>query len=188
MILRSTISRLGQALRRFRREDGNASVEFVVVFPVLFYLLICSAESGYMLVRSVMLDRALDMKMRSLRLGAYPGIQHAQLKALICDDPALKNTNLMRNCEDIMKLELRPIDTTTFQPLNNSPTCVDRNPGAIQPVTEFRIGTSNELMLVRACAVVNPIFPLTGVGFHLPKDSSGGFQLVSMSAFVNEPR
>ncbi|MCX7646026.1 MAG: pilus assembly protein [Rhodobacteraceae bacterium] len=188
MILNRLRARLGRAARRFGREDGNASVEFVVVFPVLFYMLICAAESGYMLARSVMLDRALDLTVRSLRLGLLPGVQHAQLKALICADPALKNTGLMRNCEQIMMLELRPVDTDTFQPLNNSPTCVDRNPGAIQPVTDFRLGAENELMLVRACAVVNPIFPLTGVGFHLPKDSTGGYQLVSMSAFVNEPR
>lgn len=181
-------ARLSRAFGRFRREDGNASVEFVVVFPVLFYMLICAVESGYMLARSVMLDRALDLTVRTLRLGLLPGIQHEQLKGLICDDAALKNTGLMRQCESILKLELRPIDTASFQPLNNSPTCVDRNPGAIQPVTEFRLGAENELMLVRACAVVDPIFPLTGVGFHLPKDSSGGFQLVAMSAFVNEPR
>lgn len=188
MIARTLRARLGRTLARFRKEDGNASVEFVVVFPVLFYMLICAAESGYMLARSVMLDRALDLTVRSLRLGLLPGIQHDQLKGMICADAALKKTGLMQNCETVLKLELRPIDTDSFEPLNNSPTCVDRNPGAIQPVTDFRLGAKNELMLVRACAVVDPIFPLTGVGFHLPKDSSGGYQLVAMSAFVNEPR
>lgn len=188
MTASSVRDRLRRALARFRKEDGNASVEFVVVFPVLFLMLVNAAESGYMLARSVMLDRALDMTIRSLRLGLLPGIQHDQLKGMICDDAALKNTSLLYDCRNILKLELRPIDTVTFEPLNNSPTCVDRNPGAIQPVNEFRLGAKNELMLVRACAVVDPIFPLTGVGFHLPKDSSGGYQLVAMSAFVNEPR
>lgn len=188
MRLSAITSALGRWARRFRAEDGNASVEFVVVFPVLFLMLVNAAESGYMLARSVMLDRALDLTVRTLRIGTFPSITHDQLKGLICNDAGLKGTNMMLNCEEILKIELRPIDTDTFEPLNNSPTCVDRDPGAVQPVTDFTPGQKNELMLVRACAVVDPIFPLTGVGFHLPKDSTGGFQLVAMSAFVNEPR
>ncbi|MCU0911291.1 MAG: pilus assembly protein [Rhodobacteraceae bacterium] len=188
MSIRRLTSAFGRWARRFRAEDGNASVEFVVVFPVLFLMLVNAAESGYMLARSVMLDRALDITVRTLRIGTFPSITHDQLKGLICNEEGLKGTNMMVNCDSVLKVELRPIDTDTFQPLNNSPTCVDRGPGAVQPVADFFPGQKNELMLVRACAVVDPIFPLTGVGFYLPKDSSGGFQLVAMSAFVNEPR
>ena len=43
-------------------------------------------------------------------------------------------------------------------------------------------------MLVRACAVFDPYFPTSAWGLQLPLDASGGYQLVAMSAFVNEPR
>jgi glycosyltransferase involved in cell wall biosynthesis len=33
----------------------------------------------------------------------------------------------------------------------------------------------------------DPIFPMTGLGFHLPKDNTGAYALVSATAFVNEP-
>lgn len=187
MIANGILSRLRRAGRRFRREEGNASVEFVVVFPILFYFLICAAETGYMLARAVMLDRSVDITVRGLRLGQYPGLTHDKLKELICENPALTKTGLMRNCDEVLKLELLPIDTATFTLPPESPTCVDRAAG-INPPTTFDLGIKNQIMFVRACAVVDPIFPLTGVGFQMPKDASGGFQLVAMSAFVNEPR
>ncbi len=181
----SAIRRLGRRL--FRRQDGTASVEFVIVFPVLFYVLICTVESGYMLTRSVMLERSVDIVVRSLRLGQLPGIQHDQLKALICSQAELANTNLIQHCETVLKVELRPVNTATYEPLNTSPSCVDIK-NNIDPPTAYNVGAKNDLMLVRACAVVGPIFPLTGVGFYLPKDAAGGYQLVAMSAFVNEPK
>ncbi len=49
-------------------------------------------------------------------------------------------------------------------------------------------GTSNEMMLIRACVMLDPIFPTTGMGFHLPMDGTGAYALVSSTAFVNEPR
>ena len=42
-------------------------------------------------------------------------------------------------------------------------------------------------MLVRACAIFDPIFPITGMGLNLPLDASGAYQLAASSAFVNEP-
>ena len=42
-------------------------------------------------------------------------------------------------------------------------------------------------MLIRACAIVDPMFPMTGLGLSLTKDETGGVQLVTVSAFVAEP-
>jgi hypothetical protein len=58
----------------------------------------------------------------------------------------------------------------------------------IEPVVTFNTGGSQQLMLVRACMLVEPFFPSTGIALQLPTDSDGGYGLISMSAFANEPR
>ena len=55
------------------------------------------------------------------------------------------------------------------------------------PVVTFNPGSRSEIMFMRACVVIDPLMPGMGLGLHLPKDTSGGFALVSYSAFVNEP-
>jgi hypothetical protein len=176
-------ARIASALRairhRFNGDDGVVSVEFMVVFPILFYFFIATIETGVMMTKTVLIDRALDLAVRPLRLGT--ALDHDQLKAKICD-----NMLLMSDCNEIMRLEMRPIDTVSFEPLGNPADCVDREE-EVQPDVSFDIGAPDELMLLRACAVIDPIFPWTGVGLFLPKDNSGGFQLISVSAFVNEP-
>jgi hypothetical protein len=47
-------------------------------------------------------------------------------------------------------------------------------------------GGQNQLMLVKACAIFNPIFPSTGLGLQLVRDD-GGYAVTAFSAFVNEP-
>ena len=53
---------------------------------------------------------------------------------------------------------------------------------------EYKNGQENELMILRACAKISPVFPTTGLGKNVTKDGSGQFALVSISAFVQEPR
>ena len=47
--------------RGFRREDGTASVEFVMVVPVLLTVFMASFESGLLMTRSIMLEQAVDI-------------------------------------------------------------------------------------------------------------------------------
>ena len=75
---------------------------------------------------------------------------------------------------------------TAIEPLNTAADCVNRADD-FTAVDQFTEGTDNEMMLVRACAIFDPIFPMTGLGFHLPKDNTGAYALVSATAFVNEP-
>ena len=49
-------------------------------------------------------------------------------------------------------------------------------------------GTSNDMMIVRACLKVDPLFSGFGFGANMYKDATGAYSIVSTSAFVNEPR
>ena len=173
---------LGRAAGRFRRSQvGAASVEFVIMVWVFLAIFMASFESGLLMTRFVLLERALDLTVRDLRLGNIENPDHESVRAIICS-----RTVMFDDCNDILMLELQPVSTTTWSPLNNTVECVNRA-AEINPVDQFSTGTGDEMMLVRACAVFDPIFPGTGIGLRLPKVTGGGYAVVATSAFVNEP-
>ena len=65
--------------------------------------------------------------------------------------------------------------------------CVYRT-SEIEPVVTFNSGDEGDLLFIRACVVVDPMYPNIGLGLILSKDSSGGVMLVASSAFANEAR
>ena len=176
------ITFMRQAFRRARDdESGTATIPFVIFVPFFMTLMMASLELGVLMTRWVMLERALDLTVRDLRLGHLPDITHNEFRDKVCERSAL-----LPDCKNVLLIELRPIDTNTWEPLANGPICVDRSQ-SIQPVTTFNQGGGDQLMLIRACAKFDPIFPTTGLGKQLKKDGAGQFALIAMSAFVQEP-
>ncbi len=175
--------KIAAPLRRlWRREDGNATIEFAILFPVLITMFLMSVELGVLLTRGVMLDRAVDISVRKLRLGTLSPMTAAGLKAEIC-----KNSVIIKDCTNVLTVELRPISTTTWTPLNGAATCVDRS-SPIKPVLDFIPGQKNKMMLVRVCSLFDPFFPTGGLAAQIvPTDHTGAYAMVSMSAYVNEP-
>lgn len=165
----------------FKREDGVASLEFVLVVPILLFIFMGSFENGLLMTRSIMLDRAVDITMRELRLGHYPIPTSALLKQEICN-----RTVIFNDCSNSITLELTRISTANFNMPSTNVACVDRDED-IQPVTALQIGQQNDIMLVRVCVIQDAIFPTTGLGQMMAVDSKGGYALVSVSAFVTEP-
>lgn len=177
------ITALRRFLCRIAREDrGAATVPFVLFVPVFMVFILSAMELGFVMMRHVMLDRALDLAVRDLRLGRIPSPDHAKILARMC-----AYSSMLPNCETTVLLELKQIPANDWTPFATGPTCVDRT-AAVQPVTEFSEGTTNDLMLVRACAKFDPLLPTTGMGLALSKDASGAYALVVSAAFVNEPR
>lgn len=174
--------RLRKKLSAFGRgEDGIASVEFALLFPVVFFMFIWAVELGILMTKSVMLEHGLDLTMRELRLGRLENPTSDSLKDDICS-----HLNLISDCRSTIMIELQPIRTDTWALPAQPVTCRDRDE-EIVPVLSFSMGQSNEIMLVRACVIVQTLFPGTGIGAMLNKDASGGFGIAAMSAFVNEP-
>lgn len=168
-------------LRRLRRrEEGTATVEFVILFPVFITLVISGFEAGMLMTRQLMLERGLDMTMRSVRLGKVGGTSD-DVKKAICDASII-----IPDCMNVVMLEMQKIDKKTWNDPLVGNRCVERG-ADVQPKTTFTPGGSGELMIIRACAVFDPMFPATGLGVHLPRDASGGYRLMATSAFVYEP-
>ncbi len=170
--------------KRFRRErKGAATVEFVILLPAYLTVLIASYEAGIMMVRHAMLERGVDLAVRSLRLGTPQPPTFEEFKTSVCD-----NTMIIANCNEVVQVELRPVSTTAWNPLSAGANCIDVN-STIDPIdqTEFSVGVNNELMMVRVCGLYQPLFPTTTFGMEMPDVGSGHYALVVTSAFVNEP-
>ena len=172
-------------LSRFRvfrkREEGAASLEFVILFPAFAIILMSSIEAGMLMIRNVLLDHAVDVSVRSLRLGINPPGDEDELRKMIC-----AQAKYLPDCENAVRVELVRVATDTWSMPSGRVTCVQRGE-ELQPVLQFQSGVEHEVMLLRACAVFDPFFPTTGLGLRLPKDSTGAYSLVSSSAFVVEP-
>lgn len=168
--------------RMFKSEDGAATVELAIVFPFFVAIFVSSFEIASMNIRAVMLERAVDQAVREVRLNPGGNIPYGQVLNSICSQ-----SFMIPNCKQTVKIELREVLTTSFAIPGPQSDCIDRS-AKIQPPANFVHGADNALMLMRVCAVVDPFFPLIGVGRSMPKDKSGGYQVIASSAFVNEPQ
>ncbi len=176
------LRRAALILRRLRRsEDGSSTIEFMLVLPVLLSFFFSTFELGMMLTRQVMLDRALDLTVRQVRIGAVEEVTHDNLRAMICSAGAM-----IPDCGDMLKIEMIPVDPRAWRTLRADADCIDRE-AAANPVRDFEPGESNELMVLRVCAVLEPYFPGSGLGFALVGQDGGAFGLLSTTAFVIEP-
>ena len=178
----SLLGRLRNQIRRIAKSEmGTASMEFVIVVPVVMAIFMASIESGLFMTRFILMEQSVDKVMRKLRLGEYPTPTAASLKTEICSRSVILN-----DCAANITIELRPVSTTTWDFPTSSTACVDRD-NEITPATTFRPGAAHEIMMVRVCVIQNAMFPLTGIGLKMAQDSQGGYALVTASAFVNEP-
>ncbi|MFZ1469201.1 MAG: TadE family protein [Paracoccaceae bacterium] len=168
--------------RTLQREDGTASIEFVIFVPIILTIFMASVEAGFYMAKNVLLERGLDIVMRDLRLGKLGSVSHDTLRDLIC-----KASPIINDCKNVLKVEMQPVSTASFLIPTAPATCVDRG-NATQPMTTFIAGGSHELMIVRVCVIQDPMFPTTGIGLKLKADAHGGYQMIVASVFANEPR
>jgi Flp pilus assembly protein TadG len=176
------MTRLARLLRRFRKgEDGNGTIEFVIMLPFFLILFGSTFELGMAMTRQVMLDRGLDMTVREIRIGAITPVNHDTIKTAICDHAAI-----IPDCMDQVKLEMRPINPRNWSNIPNRADCIDREDDGI-PVREFVPGVMNQLMILRVCALFDPYMPTSGLGAVIPRESGDAYALVAITSFVIEP-
>lgn len=182
MIRISPRKRAGLFKRFMRAEDGHATIEFAITFPAMLFFLLSGIELGFVTLHHAMLERAMDMTVREIRLGTGAAPQHDEIKNKIC-----AAAGFIDNCSTNLRLEMIQVDPFNWVAIDPDADCTDQSED-VAPVRSFVNGLENELMVLRACAKIDPVFPTTGMGSNMVKDGAGQYSLVSVSAFVQEPR
>jgi len=148
-----------------------------------------SFESSFYMIRSVMLERSVDIVIRDIRLGKLDNMNHALLKKRFCETSALINS--VDSCIAKMRIWMQPIDTAAFDMQVPPRHCMDKaaavNPLIDPPAGEFAYGADNEIMLLSICLMEHPMFPTTIVGAGLVNAGEEDYGLIVTSVFVNEP-
>ena len=168
-----------------KREDGNATIEFVFLFPAFMFLFLTGFESGYYMVRNVMLERAVDVAVRDVRLGNGSVPRFEKLKERICEQ-----ASIIPDCVNSVQIEMQSVAITpgSTTAVNGPVRCVDRlSEEDPETGTIYDAGNENELMIVRVCALSQPLFPTTRLGVGMKVDVEGNYAIVATSGFVNEP-
>ncbi|GAB5448193.1 TadE/TadG family type IV pilus assembly protein [Gymnodinialimonas sp.] len=175
---------LRHRIRAFWKDEAaTATLEFVIVFPLLMIVYIAAFETALILTRQIMLERSLDMSTRVLRLA-----QGVITDASTVRDTMCSNTNLLPNCETLLTIDLQIIDRTVYDMPSNDQVCAGRGNGiVIAPDNEFEVGADNDFLLIRTCLVVERILPFSGFGLNLTRDDDGDMHMMASTIFVNEP-
>lgn len=175
--------KMRRALARFARsEDGNGTIEFVMFVPFFLMLFLSSFEMGMVMARNVMLDRGVDIAVRQVRLGQMDPVNHDNMKQAVCDAAVI-----IPNCLNELRLEMRPLNPRNWDNIPDVPDCVDQEDPST-PVRQFVAGVPNQLMIVRACAIFDPIAPNAGFGQKLGGgEDEDRYALFSTAAYVVEP-
>ncbi|WP_281858227.1 TadE/TadG family type IV pilus assembly protein [Litoreibacter halocynthiae] len=181
-------SRLVRTWRRLMgREDGNATIEFAILFPAFFLLFMVVFELGLLMTRYMMFDRALDISVREMRLSENRAFTKDQVKQLLCSQTVI----LANHCMDDLTIELvrlSDVSGASWTFPAEGAQCRDYGNDVI-PVTQFDSPTkSNEVVFVRACMSIKPFFEVAGLGAFLTRNSTPDrLNMIAMSAFAVEP-
>lgn len=165
-----SFARLG---RRFRRsETGAATIDFLLILPVIFGMMCLAVETGVATTQAALLDRALDRTARSLRYGELADRSLAGIRANIC-----ANMAGMADCATKLKVQVVAIPRAMTN-LPGSPTCADQG-SAPRPATSLIAQNQNSFALLRVC------IPVTVLGTDLARtpgtgtESAGTFDISS---------
>lgn len=173
-------------LRRFGRdEDGHMLIEFALLVPLIFTIWMSSIELAIFQLRQNFLDSGLDMTARQVRLSTNPGLQHADVKQMVCDF-----SGFVEDCDANLRLEMVPVNIRGFNGIAGPTDCIDTSE-PVNPLYEpnYANGAEHQLMIMRVCVKFKPVFKTSGLGKEMAEngDGAGMYKMVSYSAFVQEP-
>lgn len=165
-------------LRSFRADErGYSTAEFTIVATTFLTGFFWVFETGLIMTKQMMFERALDITVRELRLASSPAFTHDYIKDKICD-----LSLVLPDCKTTLKLEM-----DTFNPaagFSQTYKCYDKE-NQVSPVTTWEPGLRSEIVYMRACVIIDPMMP-NGIALF-PGTSAAGIPLVASTAFVNEP-
>lgn len=175
------MKRMSNFIGRFwRNEEGNSTVEWSLIMPLFMVIFLSAFETGYLMVRHMMLERGLDMTVREIRLTTAMQFDADEIRRMVCD-----GTGIIPECLTSVRIEMQEVVPGQDVTIAEKAQCVDRSQKA-QPAETIYYGQEHSLMVLRVCALFDPWWPGTGLGKHVA-NVGDEYALVAVSAFVMEP-
>jgi Flp pilus assembly protein TadG len=171
-------------VRLLRREEGGAAVGLVLMLPMFLYVFMAAFEIGLYMTRLTLLDRAVDITARDIRLGNLVNPDADDIKESIC-----QNASIVPDCLNAIRLSLEKVETTTWTMPATETKCFDRATDPLKIVSTLDTDPTERkaLMIMRGCLHADALFPSIGVAVALPLDGTGGYRLAAVAAFLTEP-
>jgi Flp pilus assembly protein TadG len=185
----SWCKRLGQRLRA-ESIRGSAAVEFAMVAPVFFLLLMGTVEAGIIFFAQSSLQNAVNDVARTVRTGqtncfstdsggSCVAITPLQFRTQICDEVGV----LLQDCNgSSLQFDVSAYSAGFSAATNTSPLDVSNN---LPVLTNFNLGNACEVVLVRAFYKWPVFTPM--LDFFLANMSGNSHLLSTAAAFRNEP-
>jgi hypothetical protein len=168
--------------RYIRADDGNVTVEFVLLFPALMYIFMIAFEVGLWNVREMMLRRATNVVVREVKLSTGSPPTYEELRKAICDGSLFTT-----DCETDIRIDMQAFTVDEWARAAAPPPCLNRA-APIEPVSGFTPGAPNMLMVMRVCRLFDPIFPGGSIGRAISENADAEYGVRVTAAFVSEPQ
>jgi len=173
--------RLRRSVRRMRRESlrGSASLEFAIIAPVFFILLMGIIENGVIYFAGSTLQFATDNAARQVRTGQVQSanLTQAQFRTLICN-----NIAPMLACDSNLQIDMQSY-TGYGGASFGSPT--DAGGNLNTALNNYQPGTACNVVLVRSFYTWKVLTP--GLSVFLTNITGGYHLITATAAFRNEP-
>lgn len=175
-------------IRALRRdESGNAALQFAIIFPLIMLIFAFACDLGLIMMRKVMLERAVDVQVRQIRIGTRAVGDYEGLRKDICTEAII-----LPDCEKRLKLQLTAMVSRRWEDPGRTPDCESLKDVTFTRPREYDAASANQLVILRACVVLEPLMPGWGLGQALLADGEGGknrfYQLAAATSFVMEPK
>lgn len=170
-----------------KKEDGVASVQFVVLASLILMLFTFAFDFSMAMTRSAMLERAMGVETRNLRIGARAADDYDGIRKGICDA-----ARLIPNCLERVKLEVKAMTMSKWEAPNETRDCQNLQKLDVEdPAARFDAAQSNQIVLLRACVVFKAVSPtglLGGVLLHGGENGTNKYYPISVvGTYVMEP-
>ncbi len=187
----SFTTRCKQLYRRMRADSrkGSAAIEFAMVAPVFFVLLMGTIEAGVMFFAQSALQNALNDTARLVRTGqtacyttsagSCVAMTQAQFKTKLCSQVS----TLLQSCTTGgLQFDVNAYPSGYSAATNSSPLDSSKN---LNNLTAFNVGSACDVVLVRAFYKW-PVFT-PGLNYFMANVAGNYHLLATAAAFRNEP-
>lgn len=167
---------------------GVTAIEFAIIAPVFFMILFSTFEAGLLFTRLAMLDNAVSILSKSIYIGALADgiddgtISQDDVEKMVCEEVYV----VMPSCDEDITVELTEVTSLDSLPTSDV-ECIDSMDLEFNPAVTFDPGGSGSNVFMRVCITVDLLTPGLGLGLALTKTSTDRFELISSTAFRNEP-